>query len=506
MAIERVSLLDSDNTLKVSDYDYSRFNAWLVDYKSWILFSNFATKPEFDLDEVTGTISAWSAVIICNRASSAPIQNEKIMVGFELSWDKEWLTVTAWSKIFIEIQNDKVQDPTLISDPNNTHKYSQWLSLGAVKSAQEWPSHDNYMKLWENDAWIWIDHRVAPIPREESIDLSTKSLSELKDWPSETPSNWQLLKWNEASGRYEPVSIDVWVEAWFYFGDWSDWDVTITTTVTLTRDMFYNNLTITSPGILNTNWYRVLVKWILSWNGTIQANGGNWGNWVTITPGSAGAINLWTLWVGVEWQVWGAVAVAWIAWTIKSPTFLTSNWWAGGNGWWWWIGWVGGSSSQWMYYDKIMNIKNMTGILLLQAVVPFAQYYVSGWAGSWGWWGSGWDNGGAWWWSWATGNMLFISAYNINFPGNFYAKWWNGWNGWNGSKAWWQSRHNAWGGWGWAGGNGGVIVRIYSQWTNLGTTSVAWWTGWAGGSWYNGGAAWTTGANWVWWLIIDKQF
>lgn len=45
-----------------------------------------------------------------------------------------------------------------------------------------------------------------------------------------------------------------------YFGDGSDGDVTITTTTSLTRDMFYNNLTISgATGIIATNGYRVFV-------------------------------------------------------------------------------------------------------------------------------------------------------------------------------------------------------------------------------------------------------
>lgn len=44
------------------------------------------------------------------------------------------------------------------------------------------------------------------------------------------------------------------------YGDGFDGDVEISTTVTLTRDMYYNNLTITGSGILNTASYRVFVK------------------------------------------------------------------------------------------------------------------------------------------------------------------------------------------------------------------------------------------------------
>lgn len=52
------------------------------------------------------------------------------------------------------------------------------------------------------------------------------------------------------------------------FGDGSDGDVTISGTTTLTRDMFYNNLTVN--GTLVTDGYRVYVKETLDGTGTID--------------------------------------------------------------------------------------------------------------------------------------------------------------------------------------------------------------------------------------------
>lgn len=54
------------------------------------------------------------------------------------------------------------------------------------------------------------------------------------------------------------------------FGDGSDGNVTITPgTTTLTRDMFYNNLTIQDVGQLRTNGYRVFVKGLLTLGTTL---------------------------------------------------------------------------------------------------------------------------------------------------------------------------------------------------------------------------------------------
>lgn len=64
------------------------------------------------------------------------------------------------------------------------------------------------------------------------------------------------------------------------FGDGSDGNVTVTGgTTTITRDMFYANLTVTGTGILETNGFRVFVSEIC----TVQAGG------IVQNPGIAGA-------------------------------------------------------------------------------------------------------------------------------------------------------------------------------------------------------------------------
>jgi hypothetical protein len=76
-----------------------------------------------------------------------------------------------------------------------------------------------------------------------------------------------------------------------FFGDGSDGNVTIAGSVTLSRDMFYNNLTISSTAALNTNGYRIFVAGILNLTsapaGSIFANG-NVGVQGTGSPGAGG--------------------------------------------------------------------------------------------------------------------------------------------------------------------------------------------------------------------------
>jgi hypothetical protein len=81
-----------------------------------------------------------------------------------------------------------------------------------------------------------------------------------------------------------------------FFGDGSDGDVTISSgTTTLTRDMFYNNLTISGTGILDCARYRVFVKNVLnienaSANSLVPTSvSGNGGNASGATNGSAPA-------------------------------------------------------------------------------------------------------------------------------------------------------------------------------------------------------------------------
>lgn len=64
-----------------------------------------------------------------------------------------------------------------------------------------------------------------------------------------------------------------WIEA--AFGDGSDGDVTISSPTTLTRNMYYNNLTVND--VLTTDGYRIFVKNTLAGNGTIKFPDGDRG-------------------------------------------------------------------------------------------------------------------------------------------------------------------------------------------------------------------------------------
>lgn len=62
------------------------------------------------------------------------------------------------------------------------------------------------------------------------------------------------------------------------FGDGSDGDVVISSNTSLTRDMYYNNLTIDLGFTLNPEGFRIYVKGTFENNGTVASNGGTGGN------------------------------------------------------------------------------------------------------------------------------------------------------------------------------------------------------------------------------------
>jgi hypothetical protein len=78
-----------------------------------------------------------------------------------------------------------------------------------------------------------------------------------------------------------------------FFGDGSDGDVTTAGDVTLSRDMFYNNLTVSTGDVVYPNGYKIFIKDTLTCAGTgkISVSGGIGGNGAggaTSTGGSAG--------------------------------------------------------------------------------------------------------------------------------------------------------------------------------------------------------------------------
>ena len=122
---------------------------------------------------------------------------------------------------------------------------------------------------------MWVDviydgtsfEMQTPIAQAPSVDINgqTAKTSVIADAD-------QILIYDSSASSNRKLAGSL-LKYFSKFGDGSDGDVTITTTVTLTRDMFYNNLTVNSPGILDPNGYKIYVRGTLSGNGTIRSNG-----------------------------------------------------------------------------------------------------------------------------------------------------------------------------------------------------------------------------------------
>lgn len=79
------------------------------------------------------------------------------------------------------------------------------------------------------------------------------------------------------------------IAATILYGDGSDGDTTISGNTSLSRDMYYNSLTVNEGVTLTTNGYRIFVENTLTNNGIIDNSGGNGGNGSSGIEGSAGA-------------------------------------------------------------------------------------------------------------------------------------------------------------------------------------------------------------------------
>jgi hypothetical protein len=320
--------------------------------------------------------------------------------------------------------------------------------------------------------------------------------------------------------------IDASLQAQFMFWPWTDWDVTISTNTTLSKDMYYNNLTINSWVTLNPAWYRIYVKWKLTNNGTIARNGNNGGNGTNAVAWSSAAWwtgaawltawSIWAWWAGWNWANWvfSNSAIAWAAWTAWWATTLSYsnvNWVAWWNWWWWtwwlwWTWWGWWTTTRWSAYNKIMNTWEMLSLLAHPNAISNIGFYVSynaiwwswwwasWWSNTWSWstwgWGGGWS---AWW-------IIWIAANELENNWTIRANWGN-W----GNAGTSTGNINFWWSWGWGWGNWWVLFLVYKTIPVAWTQEVNWWTWWTWSAWWWTGTAWANGTAWAAGTIIAIQ-
>ena len=332
----------------------------------------------------------------------------------------------------------------------------------------------------------------------------------------ELPTNTQIEWWVALGETWAPLTITA--DKVAYFGDGSDWDAVIWNT-TLTRDMYYNNLTVNTWALLSPAWYIIYVAGTLTLTGTakITRNWNAWGNATTNTPWTgATALATWSIWPNFWWQTgWAAWSLAnspaGSNWAWINPSYATTWTWAQswaqwGAGWGYtaWTPWAGWSAVQWALYNTVYSISKIIALLNSpQRLAAFVQYWWLPQAWQSTWWTAWWSSAAwaGWGWGW-NGWLTFIYANALAGTGTIEAKWGAGGNGGNSTN---------WGTWawsGWAGGSGwcgGIVVLVY----HTGTPFTCTLTGWAGGTGWTGHGGWLSGSNGItgtaWQSIIIQK-
>ena len=177
-SIRRTSMIDSNKTQLNSDYDYSMLRKWALGNKGGLL-----KKSDFIFDKSKGELSAGSeiaeAVILCKRLTSYPIQNQTFLAQFQFTWKLENLQTVEGTKIYIEIKENLIMDPTLIADQPGSTNFAKGFDIGEIKATPERPSHENFLKLYEISSGEVVDHRKEiSLPALNSVAERTTTLEE----------------------------------------------------------------------------------------------------------------------------------------------------------------------------------------------------------------------------------------------------------------------------------------------------------------------------------------
>lgn len=433
-------------------------------------------------------------------------------------------TVNSWDDILATDNNnlrldilDRAWEYTTSGGSSNAYTLSVDSQITAYRTWQRFIFKANHTNTWSatlNVNSIWAK------------TLKDKDWNSLWSWAIlinsviECIYNWTNLIC--VSGIIYNIS-NPWLLYSPYFWDWSDWDVTISTNTTLTRDMFYNNLTINNGYTLYPAWYKIFVKWTLTNNWTISRNWNNWWNGGNASSGtpwtwwSAGAAlssgALWECIWGVAWT-WGG-SWDWVNWLSSNPSYSNTN----GVAWWWsywgvswWSAWT---STRWTYYNTYLTFQKLISLLSFQSSqlqIQSTLYKSIAWSWSWASWGWSGTNS-AWWWGGWSGWVwwiIFISANTFdNTNWTIIATWgnWGNWGNWYCIVTGIVWYYWTWWGW-WWGGSGWILFLAYKTLTAIWTVTLTWWTGGTKGLWYyqgvlHNGYDWANGSNWNAWTTIQ---
>lgn len=280
----------------------------------------------------------------------------------------------------------------------------------------------------------------------------------------------------------------------YRFGNGADGDVIISGNTTLTRDMFYDNLTVNIGVTLNTGSFRIFVKGILTVNGTIARNGGNGSGASGGTLSGGSLIGSVAGGDGGGGGGDGAPGSAGVIGNNVTDALDASNGVAGGAGGQdgsetFAGGTAGAGGTTTAAAQPLVPGYSLDTVSFLNTLGTFTRFTVSATGGGGGGGGGGSTGtgrpGGAGGGAGSTGGIVFIFAKTIviGVSGAITALGGTGANGTDGTGG---TGACGGGGGGGAGGNGGIIILYYRTLTNNGVANILV-TGGAGGSGGAGG-------------------
>lgn len=206
-------MINSNNTQRNSDHDFTKLWKRILGNQGGV-----ETKEQFIFDNDTKKLSAGSdiatAYILCTRPASNPIPNQKFLAQFEFTGSLDFLNITNGDKIFIEIKENLVKDPTLIEDLDGQTSYNQGLGIWEIKMAKNYPSHSNFLKLYEWNEGKLVDLRKA---------ISLPALDEVAQRTITLESKLQTQE--EKVGKLEEAGTPSYLAVYWIVGsEYSEWD------------------------------------------------------------------------------------------------------------------------------------------------------------------------------------------------------------------------------------------------------------------------------------------
>ena len=282
------------------------------------------------------------------------------------------------------------------------------------------------------------------------------------------------------------------------FGDGSDGDVTLAGALTLARDMYYNNLTLTTGALVNTAAYRIFVKGTLDLSNApanaLFSTGGNGVNSASSAGGAAGAAVAANTLGGSGAGSAGAASSATTG-AISAASGATNpgnggsggQSGAGGTG----AGGAGGAAQAGATASNPLSFRRwatemVRGVTLITSG--------AGGRGGSGGGGSGTVAGGGGGGGGAGGGTIYIAASSINRGASTAANAINA-NGGNGGNGFSTATTNAGGGSGAGGGGGGWVYVAYRELLGTGATNTITASGGTGGNGGNGNGTGIGGAG-----------